>query len=292
MLRATLLLLTLAALSLPAERIFYLMGTYAVIDLPSEEDVYRAYRYMVALERKLSTYREDSEVSLVNRSAGREAVSVSEETAEVIGAALEIFRKTYGYFDITVGPEGRAGAPGALELGEGKLFLRKGDAAVDLGGIGKGYAVEKAYHHVSSEWGFIGLAGEMKVWGHRRVLGVKDPLSGGIFLLMVNRKDLCLSTSGNYYRRHIENRDTALVQVTVVYKDCTFADAYATALFSMERDLRRRFEEENPQVGILEIYSDGSFYLNDSFVEYFETLVLPGREKNPAFYERDHVNRY
>ncbi len=278
MLWATLLFLILAIHPLRAEKIFYLMGTYAVVDLPSEEDAYRAYRYMLDLEKKLSTYREDSEISLLNREAGRSPVTVSEETAEVLRIALEVFRRTYSYFDITVGSGGRAGADRVLLLKGKEVYLKEKGTAVDLGGIGKGYAVERAYRHVSSEWGFIGLAGEMKVWGHRRVLGVKDPLSGGVFLLMVNRKDLCLSTSGNYYRQHIRKRDPALVQVTVVHTDCTLADAYATALFSMERDLRRRFEKENPRVGILEIYRDGSFYLNDSFTGYFETIVFPRGE--------------
>jgi len=135
--------------------------------------------------------------------------------------------------------------------------------------------VEKAYRHTSAEWGFIGIAGDMKVWGHRRVLGVKDPLGGGIFLLMLNVKDLCLSTSGNYYREHIKGKDPELVQLTVVFENCTLADAFATALFSMDREQRRRFLAENPRVGVLEIYRDGSFYINGSFLTYFDSIFFP-----------------
>ncbi len=273
--KATVLLLLFATLSFPVQRVFYLMGTYAVIDLPAEEEVYRAYRYMREIERKLSSYREDSEISLINRKAGVEPVPVSPETLEVLKEAVRIYRLTRGSFDITRNDAGRAGAVRDLKIEGNRVFLKRRGVSLDLGGIGKGYAVEMAYRNTSAEWGFLGIAGDMKVWGHRRVLGVKDPLRGGIFLLMVNARDLCLSTSGNYHRRHIRVKDPQLVQLTVVFEDCTFADAFATALFSMDREQRRRFLSENPDVGVLEIYRDGSFYVNGSFLTYFTSILFP-----------------
>ncbi len=269
------LLLLFATLSFPVQRVFYLMGTYAVIDLPAEEEVYRAYRYMREIERKLSSYREDSEISLINRKAGVEPVPVSPETLEVLKEAVRIYRLTRGSFDITRNDAGRAGAVRDLKIEGNRVFLKRRGVSLDLGGIGKGYAVEMAYRNTSAEWGFLGIAGDMKVWGHRRILGVKDPLRGGIFLLMVNARDLCLSTSGNYHRRHIRVKDPQLVQLTVVFEDCTFADAFATALFSMDREQRRRFLSENPDVGVLEIYRDGSFYVNGSFLTYFTSILFP-----------------
>ena len=273
--KATVLLLLFATLSFPVQRVFYLMGTYAVIDLPAEEEVYRAYRYMREIERKLSSYREDSEISLINRKAGVEPVPVSPETLEVLKEAVRIYRLTRGSFDITRNDAGRAGAVRDLKIEGNRVFLKRRGVSLDLGGIGKGYAVEMAYRNTSAEWGFLGIAGDMKVWGHRRILGVKDPLRGGIFLLMVNARDLCLSTSGNYHRRHIRVKDPQLVQLTVVFEDCTFADAFATALFSMDREQRRRFLSENPDVGVLEIYRDGSFYVNGSFLTYFTSILFP-----------------
>ncbi len=273
--KATVLLLLFATLSFPVQRLFYLMGTYAVIDLPAEEEVYRTYRYMREIERKLSSYREDSEISLINRKAGVEPVPVSPETLEVLKKAVHIYRLTWGSFDITRNDAGRAGAVQDLKIEGNRVFLKRRGVSLDLGGIGKGYAVEMAYRNTSAEWGFLGIAGDMKVWGHRRVLGVKDPLRGGIFLLMVNARDLCLSTSGNYHRRHIKVKDPQLVQLTVVFEDCTFADALATALFSMDREQRRRFLSENPGVGVLEVYRDGSFYVNGSFLTYFTSILFP-----------------
>lgn len=272
MLWLVLFLLLIGPVSLGIERVFYLMGTYAVIDLPEESKVYRTYLFMRSLEEKLSPFVEDSEISILNRKAGKGPVRVSAETEEVLRKALYAYRRTFGYFDITRG----TGGPLSVKVYGGKVYLSKG-ARIDIGGIGKGYAVEKAYMFAGTEWGFVSIAGDMKVWGHRRVLAVRDPQGEGPLMQMVNSKDLCLSTSGNYIKEHIDQSDRDLLQVTVVYTDCTFADAYATALFAMPRDLRRRFYRENPEVGALEVFRDGSLYMNRAFPEYFEVILIKKR---------------
>ncbi|MDQ7037885.1 MAG: FAD:protein FMN transferase [Aquificota bacterium] len=272
MFRVVLFLLLINHALFSVERVFYLMGTYAVIDLPVESEVYRTYLFMRSLEEKLSPFIEDSEISTLNRSAGKGPVRVSEETAEMIRKALYAYEKTYGYFDITRG----AGGPSSIRLNGSSVYLSDG-TSIDIGGIGKGYTVEKAYLYAGTEWGFVSIAGDMKVWGHRRVLAVRDPRGEGPIMQMVNSRDLCLSTSGNYIKRHIEQKDRDLLQITVVHTDCTLADAYATALFSMPRELRRRFYAENPEVGALEVFRDGSLYMNRAFPEYFEVILIKKR---------------
>ncbi len=289
MIKAIVPLLLIFVIAFSKEKVFYLMGTYVVVDLPTDEDAYRAYRIMRSLEEKLSDYIPESEVSLINKWAGIRPVKVSEETLEVIRQSLEISEKTYGYFDISVGAiTVRHGRERKLSLEEAeklvnyreielkgrKVFLRKKGMAIDLGGIGKGFIVEKAYEALNTPRGFIGAAGDMKVWGHKRALAIKDPISGGSLVQMVNSRDLCLSTSGNYLRKHIRQRDEELIQITVAHEDCTYADAYATALFSMPRKLRRRFEKENPDVGVLELFRDGSIYMNKGFRKFFETIII------------------
>ncbi|NPA41888.1 MAG: FAD:protein FMN transferase [Aquificae bacterium] len=295
MLRGLITLLLLAGVLISAQRLFYLMGTYAYIELPTQEEVYRAYRILKSLEDKLSDYKEDSEISLVNSFAGVKPVRVSPETFEVIKIALEVSRKTYGYFDITYGAVsinhkrlGKLSYEEAkalvnyrnVKLGEGTVFLPEKGMAIDLGGIGKGYAVEVAYRKLRSPYGFIGIAGDMKVWGEEKVIAVKDPLRGGSLLQGVTKGEVCLSTSGNYHKEHIEQRDGKLVQITVAHKNCTYADAFATALFAMPLELRRKFERENPDVGIVELYGDGSIYINSGFRNFFSALLLKDEIKS------------
>ncbi|MDW8293890.1 MAG: FAD:protein FMN transferase [Aquificaceae bacterium] len=282
----TLLLLLMLSFAFSQERFFYLMGTYALIELP-EVKAYEAYRYMKSLEEKLSDYIEGSEVRRIGEMAGRGCVQVSEETLEVIKKALEVSEKTYGFFDITVGSYTiNFKRKGLLEEQEAKrlidyrklivegkkVCLMERGMAVDLGGIGKGYAVQKAYEELRTPWGFISIAGDLKVWGHRRLLGVFNPMGGGLLAEGYNVRDLCLSTGGNYFRKHILGKENSLLQATVAYEDCTLTDAFETALLAMDDSSRERFLKENSQVGVLLLFKDGSLFVNRAFMEYFEGL--------------------
>ncbi len=283
-----LVLLLILSFSFAVERVFYLMGTYAIIDLPSEKEVYRAYKYLRSLEEKLSDYIENSEISKINKNAGERPVRVSEETVEVLKIAVSVAEETKGLFDPTVGSltinhlrKNLINKEEAEKLINYKNLIIKGNTvflkekfmAVDLGGIGKGYALDKVYEFLKTERGFISIGGEIKVWGERRILGIKDPLRGGILVQMVNEKDLCLSTSGNYRRKHIEQRDEELFQITVVYTNCTLADAYATALFRMTEEERREFLKRKENLGVLELYRDGSVFINSAFFDYFSVVI-------------------
>lgn len=53
------------------EKVFNLMGTYAIIDLEDEQKIYETYRYLREIEDLLSDYKDDSEISLINKMAGK-----------------------------------------------------------------------------------------------------------------------------------------------------------------------------------------------------------------------------
>jgi FAD:protein FMN transferase len=119
------------------------------------------------LDGLLSSYRPDSEWSLVNRRAAHHAVAISAELFRLIGDCLERSRQTDGAFDITVGPlkrvwgfyRGTGGVPTAEALAAARRHvghqLVQLDAAgqtvrfahsgveLDPGGVGKGYAVDR-----------------------------------------------------------------------------------------------------------------------------------------------------
>ena len=272
------------------EKVFHLMGTYAIIDLPSEK-AYQAYRFMKELEEKLSDYIEGSEVSKINRKAGVEPVEVSADTLEVIKKSLWLSELTEGAFDITVGvitirarrlreiseDEARNLVDYKKVRVEGSsVFLEEKGMAIDLGGIGKGFAIQKAYEFIKTDKGFIAIAGDLRVWGHKRLLAVYNPINGKILTQGYNKKDLCLSTSGNYRREHIIGKGGKLLQITVAYEDCTLTDGLSTALLAMDDKKRWDFIEKHPQFGYLLLFSDGSVYVNKTFLEFFESLEFFG----------------
>lgn len=272
---------------------YYLMGTYAYIELESKELNFIAYKHLREIEFKLSDYIDTSEVSKLNSNAGKCFTKVSNVTLDVIKKSIEVSEKTFGYFDIAIGAVTinakrlrKLSQDSARKLVNFKGIVIKGDSvmlekegmAIDLGGIGKGFAIERVYQRLKTARGFISIGGDMKIWGHKRTLAVKDPINDGSLIQMVNSKDVSLSTSGNYYQNHIEVLDDEVIQITVAHEDATYADAYATGLFAMPKNLREKFLREN-EIGVLILYKDGSIYMSDKFRDFFEIIILKGGEQ-------------
>jgi thiamine biosynthesis lipoprotein len=125
-----------------------------------------AFEEIDQLDRTLSNYKPDSELSRINRLAGREAVTTDPEMFSLLQSCLEYSKRSGGTLDITVGPpmrawgffrgQGRYPAPWQLDRARGKVGSQKvqldtgartihfavDGMELDLGGIGKGYAVD------------------------------------------------------------------------------------------------------------------------------------------------------
>jgi thiamine biosynthesis lipoprotein len=265
------------------------MGTYSYIEMTSPELNKKAYEILRDIEVKLSDYIDSSEISKINANAGKRFVKVSDVTLEMIKKAIEVSEKSFGYFDITIGALtinakrlGKIDEIKAKELvnfkniliKEDSVMLKEENMAIDPGGIGKGFAIEKAYEKLNTKRGFISIGGDMKIWGHKRTIAIKDPRNGKSLAQMVNFKDVSISTSGNYLRKHIVTPEEDVLQVTVAHEDAGFADAFSTTIFAMPEKMRRKFIEDNPDVGILILYKDGSIYMNKKFMELFEILIF------------------
>jgi len=130
--------------------------------------VEEAFDEVDRIDRLMSHYRADSTVSRVNREAAQRPVAVGAELYDLIAAAVHYNRESSGAFDITVGPlmkawgffrdEGRVPSAEALAaarrlVGGGYLALdpvtrtvafNRSGVEIDLGGIAKGYAVDRA----------------------------------------------------------------------------------------------------------------------------------------------------
>ncbi|MCM2323046.1 MAG: FAD:protein FMN transferase [Oligoflexia bacterium] len=151
------------------------MGTWVSITLFStdEEQAFSAMSEAFAEVRKIdqlmSIHQASSQVSAINRAAGQEAVKVDPRLIEVLGTAIEHSRLTQGRYDVTILPVMRLfgfyGAapvetPRDAEIARaldsvgyrhvqvdrvaGTVGLARRGSAIDLGSIGKGYAVERA----------------------------------------------------------------------------------------------------------------------------------------------------
>jgi len=228
----------------PDERLTVFSGptmgtTYTVklVDLPSSADAQRLEeeirRELELVDRLMSTYRADSELSQLNRFEGTGWFEVSPETAAVIHQAVCIGRLTQGAFDVTVGPlvnlwefgpdggahrvpsaeeiglvKGRVG-PGKIEvrLSPPAVRKRREDVYVDLSGIAKGFAVDQLARHLENrriENYMVEVGGELKARGHNHrdqpwQVAVESPLAGTRAIeRIVPLGDRAMATSGDY----------------------------------------------------------------------------------------------
>jgi len=102
-----------------------------------------AFAELEQLERELSRFLPDSDVSRINRLPTGGTLRIGVSAYECLRIAAEVGVQTGGAFDVTA-PPGRPVTPGALEVhpDENAVTVRADGVRVDLGGIGKGYAVD------------------------------------------------------------------------------------------------------------------------------------------------------
>ncbi len=226
------------------------------------------------IERKFSRFRDDSVVSEIARNAGRAPVAVDDETVALVEAALELAQLTGGRFDPTVGVlrrawnfrEPRVPADdelaalmphvnhGAVSVGDGTVFLRAEGMELDLGGVGKEYAVDRVAdvlraHGVTSA--LLNFAGDVRTIGGRGdgrpwSIGVADPRAPGRCRFAVRLiGGAGVATSGDYERcfvkdgvryHHLLDATTGrpargVMSATVVAASAFLAGRLATAAF-------------------------------------------------------------
>src|SRR5713226_508725 len=239
-----------------------------------------AFEESERLDEALSNYRASSELSRINGLAAREPVVTDPEVLQVLERALDYSRRSDGAFDITVGPlmrawgffRGQGRYPEADELARARAsvgwrhvaldakartvrFLVPG-VELDLGAIGKGYAVDCVVA-LLREMGVKSAlvdAGSSTIYAIGAPPGkpgwnVRVPQPGNRLqaISAVQLRDASLSTSGNYekYFRldgriycHIMNPQTGepvqgMLQTTVITPEATDSDALSTAVFVM-----------------------------------------------------------
>lgn len=309
----------LAAHGREIERVQHHMGTYArvYVDGGSHDDVNAAFETIKQLDLLLSDYNPDSQVSRISRMAGKAPVTVSPDVMDVLTTAKRVAAETGGAFDPTIGAItigvygfGREDANppsedeitrakslvdyNSLVLKDDTAYLEKEGMMLDLGGIGKGYAAEKAVQTLKSRGikeGMVALSGDMKIFGHDTEIGIRSPTGGPpIASFRTGKGELAVSTSGGYERvidpggksyHHLivpesgfPGRDFRSVTV-VLAGDAALADAYATSLFTMGRQRALGFLDEHPEIGVFLVFSDGKTFYNEALKRIVKDPKLP-----------------
>lgn len=262
-----------------------------------------AFKEMKRIEKVFSKFDEKSEISRINKSAGLEEVSTTEEVIGLIERSIYYSKISDGAFDITIAPlmeiwgfvhknnfiPDKKTIEEALKkvsyenivLDTQRLtihFLHK-DTKIDLGGIAKGYAVDRA-KEVFLSYGIknclINLGGNIfaldSAPGNRNWhIGIRDPKDKNKILKTLYLKGQAVSTSGNYERfvvldgkrySHIISPVTGMpvqgiMSVTVVADSGELADALSTAIFVMQEKKTLEFIKSIKGIEVLIVKEDG-----------------------------------
>ncbi len=302
----------------PIERVQLQMGTYARVLIygGNNKDVDAAFSEIKKLDNLLSDYNPKSEISEINNMAGEKAVKVNPQVIEVLEIAKNIAFETGGVFDPTIGALtigvyrfGRESddEPNIENIDKAKslvnykdlildgdnVYLKRKGMMIDLGGIGKGYAVEKAVTVLKERGikrGVVSLSGDLKVFGNEMEIAIKNPGSPGAIATFTTRGDnLAISTSGSYERsvniqgevyHHLIVPESGkpgsdFLSLTVVLEgSSTFADAYATALFIMGKDKAIEFLDNHSEIGVFIVFPDKKIYYNQTFSDLVNNFKI------------------
>ncbi|MBN9385546.1 MAG: FAD:protein FMN transferase [Chitinophagaceae bacterium] len=268
------------------KRSMKLMGNHFELSVVAEEKTWAEERIMAGvreiqrIEKLLTTYDECSETSLINAHAGSTPVAVSRETYDLIERSIRISNITQGAFDITYGAVDRrlwnfdttlrrlpdkATARQMVRLINYKniildkekstVLLKEKGMRIGFGGIGKGYAAERAktiMRQMGVTSGVVNASGDLVAWGFQPdgkpwTVGIVNPNAAGEIFSWLSVTDMALATSGNYekyiiidgkrYSHTIDPRTglpvTGIKSVTILCPNAEIADAMATPVMIM-----------------------------------------------------------
>lgn len=258
------------------------------------------------IDRLMSTYKDDSEVSKINRLAAKSPVQAGEELLQLIQRSLDISVLTLGAFDITYDSVGQhydfrsRRRPDSntveserenidyrfvqLDKAAGTVAFLKQGIRINLGGIAKGYVVERGVDILrfrGVQNAIVTAGGDSRLLGDRRgrpwMVGIRDPRKDGQVAISVPLSDEAISTSGDYERYFDEDgvRYHHIIQprtgepasgvrsATVFGPDAVITDALSTSVFVLGVEDGLTLIATLPDYESIVIDAEGRVYYSD-----------------------------
>ena len=280
-----------------------LMGTYVSITLPKQHNkqISESFEQIRQIELSLSSYDEDAHLYKLNKT---HRIAYDAVLGRALKASKALYYETNGYFDVTIGSiskklyrfgEEHSTIPSKKSLNAAVLNIEginietetirtEKNITVDLGGIGKGFAVDQVAAYLKEQnitEGIIALSGDIRCLDLCE-FGLQSPFKEAPFALLHSRTpQLSISTSGTY-RRYVQNQEhhhlidpksatqgKTFLSVSLFTKaDNTTIDAYATAISVMPMQKAFDFLERHEELGYIVMTRDGAIHYGnlDTFV--------------------------
>jgi FAD:protein FMN transferase len=244
-----------------------LLGTYVEIRIDDSDPetasvaVDAGFRAISEVQRLMSVFDENSDIGRINRLAHREPVSIAPWTQEILALAGDLHRASEGLFDCGIAPQ----------LGSWGLLPDSGEAAptssiahlaftndgcvtcsaptrLDLGGIAKGFAVDRAAEAIlatGAKGGTVNAGSDLRVFGNAEEdIHLRAPDNPEHLVFAGRLRDGACATSATYYSRHFRdgievsplvdprNRQALVTRASfsVIAPHCVIADALTKVL--------------------------------------------------------------
>jgi thiamine biosynthesis lipoprotein len=289
-----------------------MMGTEVSVHFWHEDEeeataiVEDTFAEVTRIEGLMSTYIEGSEISEINAGAADAPVHAGDELIQLILRSLDISMLTRGAFDITYDSVGQyydfreRQHPDAATIEEelkridfrlvevdrleGTVRFLAPGVRINLGGIAKGYTVERAVSLLRSRGirhGIVTAGGDSRLLGDRLgqpfMVGIRDPRQDEEIVLTIPLEDEAVSTSGDYERyfeedgkryHHIIEPTTGLPasgvrSATIVGPDAVLTDALSTSVFVLGVDQGLTLISTLPDYEGVVIDADGRLFYSD-----------------------------
>lgn len=290
-----------------------------------EEAVDAAFQEFYRIDAIANRYNPDSEVSRLNQEAAGEPVAVSEDLWEMITIAMDVYEASEGLFDITIGPlvdlwditgrlergdppptqeeitaarEKVGGDLLVLDESERTVYLPREGMIVDLGGLAKGYALDRAAAVMNNnevDVGVINMISTSMTLGDKPeaaggpswTIAILSPRGEGYMGTLSLPGGVYISTSGDYQRyfeyegiryHHIIDPRTGypaqgVISTTVIgAEDGTWSDAASTAAFIIGAPEALSWVEEVGGIEVIIVDSEGVVHTTSGVEQWVQSL--------------------
>ena len=304
-------------LGLSVKRQTKLMGNQFAITVITDSEAYglycieKAVEEISRIERLLTTFSPDSQTNQINEKAGIRPVKVDQEVFDIISRSIRISELTQGAFDITYGsvdkrlwnfdihmtslPD-KTLARQAVRLINYKniilnkeaqtVFLKEKGMRIGFGGIGKGYAAERAKYvlqQLGISAGVVNASGDLTTWGYQPdgkpwTVGIADPDRKHQPFSFLEITDMAVATSGSYekfvmidgkrYSHTIDPKTgypvSGIKSVTIFCPNAELADAMATPVTIMGIEAGLNLINQIKGMECIVIDDNGSIFLSNN----------------------------
>ncbi|MCF4008170.1 FAD:protein FMN transferase [Rheinheimera sp. UJ63] len=289
---------------------FQTMGTQAYVEFWTEDSsqgpllISAVQNEFERINQLMSPYLQSSELSLLNRDASQQAVTISAELYQLLQQAEQLAVLSAGAFDISFASVGfsydyRQHVKPSVEdlaaqrslinyrhiqlLANNQVRFAKAGVKIDLGGIAKGYAVERSMALLAQagiQHALVTAGGDTRLLGDKRgrpwLVAIKHPRKSDDIVAQLPLINSAISTSGDYERFFIEDgvryhhildpksgeSPSGLMSVTVLGPDTTRTDALSTTLFVLGLERGMALIEQQADYEAIFISSEHQLYFS------------------------------